>query len=41
LIEDIEFYEDKGIKYFIKNPENSEMQPPHPAPDGTRLTTMT
>jgi thioredoxin reductase (NADPH) len=23
LIEDIEFYEDKGIKYFIKNPENS------------------
>jgi thioredoxin reductase (NADPH) len=21
LIEDIEFYEDKGIKYFIKNPE--------------------
>jgi thioredoxin reductase (NADPH) len=41
LIEDIEFYEDKGIKYFIKNPENSEMQPPHPAPDHTRLTTMT
>jgi thioredoxin reductase (NADPH) len=24
LIEDIEFYEDKGIKYFIKNPENSD-----------------
>jgi thioredoxin reductase (NADPH) len=26
LIEDIEFYEDKGIKYFIKKSRNSEIK---------------